>query len=143
MKQIIRTACIAMATAAIFSSCKKDDKSRTELLTSGNWKIVSDQERVGSGAWEEYIDDYEPCELDNYVKFSKANVVTFNEGASLCDPSDDQEYTLPWSFLSDETQLSVAGEIVDIEELSGSTFIFTSSETVSGTTHYYRQTWKH
>lgn len=143
MKQIIRTTFVAIAAVAMFSSCKKDDKSRTDLLTSGNWKIISDQERAGTGAWEEYIDDYDACELDNYLKFSKANTVEFNEGPTLCDPLDDQSYTLPWNFMSDETQLSVAGEVVNIEELSGSTLTITSSETVGGTTYTYKQIYKH
>src|SRR5688572_28148875 len=98
MKQMIRTACIAIASVAMFSSCKKDDKSRTELLTSSNWKIVSDQEKAGTGAWEEYIDDYDACQLDNFIKFNTDNSVDFNEGPTKCDPTDDQEYSSPWMF---------------------------------------------
>lgn len=143
MRQIIRTTFIAIVAVAAFSSCKKDDKSRVELLTSANWKLVSDQEKAGTGPWEEYIDDYEACELDNYIKFNNNNSAEFNEGLTKCDPTDDQVYSLPWAFQNDESQINMDGEILDIEELSGSTLIVTTSETYAGTTYYYKQILKH
>ncbi|RZK66540.1 MAG: hypothetical protein EOO92_25130 [Pedobacter sp.] len=143
MKNFIRTGCMVLAAAAMFTSCKDDDKSRTELLTSGNWKIVSDQSRVGNGAWQEDIGTYDPCELDNYAKFSEANTVAFNEGPTKCDPLDDQEYVLPWSFVNGEDQISVAGEVYTIDELNGSTLTLSTSEVIGSTTYYYRQTLKH
>lgn len=134
---------IALLSVAVFSACKKDSKDREELLTSQRWKLVSDQEKAGTGPWEEYIDDYDACELDNYIKFNSNNSAEFNEGPTKCDPTDDQAYSLPWVFLNDETQLSIDGEVLDIEELSGSTLIVTSSDTYAGTTYYYKQILKH
>ena len=144
MKHFIRTTCVAMASMVIFASCKKDDdKSRTELLTQSNWKLVSDQEKAGSAPWEEYIDDYDPCELDNYFKFNTNGSVVLDEGPTKCDPTDPQTETGNWSFESNESRLNLDGYVVDIEELNGSTLTFTSTETFGGVTYIYKQIYRH
>lgn len=143
MKKMIRIACIMCISAIFVTSCKKDDKSRMELITSGNWKIVSDQVKVGNGGWDEGIQAYSSCELDNYLKFSSNNTVEYNEGATMCDPLDDQSITAPWAFENGETSLNIFGEVLIIEELTGSTLTVTSSDTYNGTTTYYKQVFKH
>ncbi len=143
MKRMLQTACIICISMIFFTSCKKDDKSRMELITSGNWRIVSDQEKVGNGTWQEYIQGYSACELDNYMKFSTNNTFEYNEGATMCDPLDDQSITAPWAFENGETSLNVLGEVLIIEELTGSTLTVSYSETFNGTTTYYKQVYKH
>lgn len=143
MKRMIRIACIVCISMIFVTSCKKDDKSRMELITSGNWKLVSDQEKVGNGTWQEYIQGYAACELDNYMKFSNNNTFEYNEGPTKCDPLDDQSITAPWAFENGETSLNILGEVLIIEELTGSTLTVTYSDTFNGTTTYYKQVYKH
>ncbi len=140
---MIRIACIVCISMIFVTSCKKDDKSRMELITSGNWKLVSDQEKVGNGTWQEYIQGYAACELDNYMKFSNNNTFEYNEGPTKCDPLDDQSITAPWAFENGETSLNILGEVLIIEELTGSTLTVTYSDTFNGTTTYYKQVYKH
>ena len=143
MKKMIRIACIVSISMIFLASCKKDDKSRMELITAGNWKLVSDQEKTGNGAWEENIQTYSACELDNYLKFSANNTFEYNEGPTRCSPLDDQSITAPWAFENGETTVNIYGEVLTVEELSGSTLIFTSSDTFGGTTTYYKQVFSH
>ncbi len=145
MKQIIRTACIAMAAAAIFSSCKKDDdKSRTELLTSGNWRLVLAQERLNGGAWDNVTaDNFEACELDNRIKFSTPDVVTIDEGATKCNSGDPQTQTGTWNFVNNELDLNLDGELYDIDELNGNTLAISYTETFGGSTYTYQLVLKH
>lgn len=148
MKQIFRTACIALASAAIFTSCKKDDDKpatadpKTTFLTNGTWKLVSDQEKIGNEPWQEMIGFYDACELDNFLKFNPTQVV-YNDGAVKCDPADQQEYSFPWSFENGGTKLNIDGEVVEIEELSATTLSVVSSDTADGLVFKYRQVFKH
>ena len=143
MKRMIRMACIVSISMISFTSCKKDEKTRMELMTAGNWKIVSDQEKTGTGAWQENIQTYSACELDNYIKFSANNTFEFNEGPTKCDPMDDQSETAPWAFENNESSINIYGEVLGVEELSGSVLILTSSDTFGGTTTYYKQVFNH
>lgn len=143
MKKMIRYSLIAVVAAVSLSSCKKDDKSRMELITTGNWKIVSDQEKVGNGAWEEYISSYEACELDSYVRFNTNNTFEANEGPTKCDPGGIDSFTGSWNFENGETQINMMGSIENIEELTGSTLVLSSSENYNGTMYYYKQVYKH
>lgn len=143
MKKIIRYSFIAAIAAVSFSSCKKDEKTKMELITEGNWILISDQEKVGSGEWQEFITSYEACEKDNYLKFSANNTVEANEGASKCDPGDPQTMTGPWGFENGETQINIYGFVGNIDELSGSRLTVSTTEQVGTLTYYSRQTYSH
>ena len=143
MKKMIRLSFIAAIAAISLSSCKKDEKTRMELLTSGNWKIVSDQEKINNGAWEEYISGYDACELDSYFKFNTNNTFEYNEGPTKCDAMDPQSFSGAWNFENGETQINIFGNVENIDELTASTLITSASETYNGTTYYYKQVYKH
>lgn len=143
MKKMIRFTLIAFAALIVLSSCKKDDKSNTELLTAGNWKLVSEMEKVDNGNWVENIGSYSSCDLDDYIIFKTNNTYEFNEGASKCDPTDPQIETGIWAFEANETKLSVDGEAADLKELSSSTLMISSSITFGGSIYYSKQTFKH
>lgn len=145
MKKIIRTACIVMASAAIFSSCKKDDdKSRTELITSGPWRLEKAQERINGGAWDDVTaDNFDACDLDNRFTFSSGGVITLDEGATKCDPADPQTQTGAWNFVNNEEDLNMDGELYDIDELSKNTLAISYTETFGGETYTYQLILKH
>ena len=143
MKKMIRIACIISISMIFFTSCKKDEKSKMELITSGNWKLVSGQERTGNAAWQENIQTYSPCELDNYIKFSTNSTFELNEGPTKCDPQDDQSINAPWAFENGESSVNIYGEVLAIEELSGSKLVLTYFDAFGGTTTYYKQVFSH
>jgi hypothetical protein len=143
MKKIIRYSFIAAIAAVSFSSCKKDEKTKMELITEGNWKLISDQEIIGTGEWQEYITSYEACERDNYLKFSSNNIVEANEGATQCDAGDPPSTSGPWSFVNGETQINIYGYVGNLDELSASRMTISTTETVGTITYYSRQTYSH
>lgn len=103
---------LALVLAGGFTSCSKDDKddptpaTKTELLTAKSWRLTADSsiEAGETTATDDYA-TLEACEKDNFIKFASSKVVTFDEGATKCDPTDPQTLTGSWDLNSGETQL--------------------------------------
>src|SRR4051812_20106422 len=102
---------LIIAAAVMFiSGCSKDDKSpsRTEILTTGKWKISAinmtpPTDYDGDGIVDSDVYAYlETCDKDDYFIFMKDGKLEFNEGIMKCDPLDPQTRTDSWSFLNDE-----------------------------------------
>jgi hypothetical protein len=151
MTKIIRsTALLTLITAFILSigACKKDAaKSKTELLTQSNWKIVKEEHKSGAGAW---IDNTATlaCEKDNQIVFSTTLALEFNEGATKCNPTDPQILTTgTWSFLTNETQLQIAlfgtTNLFSLDQLDDNTMVLSRSETIGGIIETERNTLGH
>jgi hypothetical protein len=125
MKKITLLLSIACATSlVILSSCKDDDKSKTELLTEKSW-VLSKAEVEVSGASIDVTDDYiDDCQGDNTITFTKAGVYTEVVGTDDCN-GDESDETGTWEFKNGETTLSidVDGDVQDLEiaTLNGST----------------------
>jgi len=140
---------LSIMLALSFSACKKDDKktSNTDYLTSGNWKIVSDQEKVGAAAWVETIGDYDACELDNFYKFNTNNTAVYDEGATKCDPADPQTADLTWEFLNNGSQLKIGtllySDTADIVTLNATNLVIQSSDNSGGVVSLYKLTFAH
>jgi len=105
-------------------ACKKDKaQSKTELLTSGSWKItaaVSDDD--GNGSYE--TDDFAffpPCFKDNFLSFSINGQVVQDEGLTKCDVTDPQTETSTWSFSNNEMNITIDADTYDLMELNNST----------------------
>ena len=109
----------------LFVACNKKDTaaSKTELLTSGTWKltaVVSDND--GNGTYE--TDDFAtflPCFTDNIWSFSASYVATLDEGPTKCDPADPQTQTTTWQFTQNESYLKIWNDEWKLEELTNST----------------------
>ncbi len=144
MKKMIRLSFIAIAAMLLFASCSKtDSKTRTTLITTGNWKIVSDMSRTGSGAWQEDIGSYGACELDGYFVFKTDNTFESNEGATKCDPLDPQIETGIWAFTDNETKLNFNGTAATLDELTSTTLSFTISTSFNGISYENKITLRH
>ncbi len=109
----------------LLAACNKKDKaaSKTELLTSGTWKltaVISDND--GNGTYE--TDDFAtffPCFTDNIWSFGASSVVTLDEGPTKCNPADPQTETGTWQLTQNETYLKINGDEWKLEELTTST----------------------
>ncbi len=144
MKKMIKFSFIAIAAMLFFSSCSKtDSKSKTTLITTGNWKVVSDMSRTGSGAWQEEIGTYGACELDDYILFKTDNTLEVNEGATKCNPSDPQFETGIWAFTDNETKLNFNGTPAILDELTSTTLSFTTSTSFNGVSYENKVTLRH
>ncbi len=140
---------LSVLLALSFSACKKDDKksSATDYLTSGNWKIVSDQEKIGSADWVETIGDYDACELDNFYKFNTDNTGVYDEGASKCDPADPQTVPLTWELLNSGTQLKIGttlyADTAALVSVNATNLVLQSSDEYNGVVSLYKITFAH
>jgi hypothetical protein len=93
---------VSILTLLILASCSKDDPkvSKTDLLTSKAWK----QTKVKAMGVEGEPDD---CYKDNTYTYKTDKSYVEDEGATKCDPDDDQTTSGTWKFNSDETILTL------------------------------------
>ena len=146
---------VALFFFSAFVSCSKTstiiNKSKSELLTQAGWKLTKAELRTGTGgAWVDQTGTLAACDLDDLAFFFINGNYEQNEGATKCSPTDPQIIeTGTWVFVSNETQLQTtatgggSAQNAVIDQLDESSFVFTSSSVIGGTTYYYRSTMKH
>lgn len=139
MKHLATNSALIVLCTFILWACKKDDEdnnnnvgnsaSKTQLLTSGNWKQTSDYinpavDADGDGDKEnELFDFFEPCSKDDLLIFAANGTVTFDEGASKCNSDDPQIIDQStWKFIDNETKVVIGtgayADTVQLTELS-------------------------
>lgn len=102
-------ALLASLAVLTFSACKKEDKiSKTELLTSGSWKVSSQVTTKGSSSTDDYK-EMKDCEKDDYITFKTNGSVEYNAGTIKCWEDEDQVETSEWKFSENETTLIIDG----------------------------------
>lgn len=128
----------SLTALLIFGSCSKDnnddnppEKTTTELLTAGFWKITSMTIDPGVIFESTFITDVyaqmEDCERDDLMRFDSDGKITDDEGPTKCDPNDPQT-------TNDGTWvLSADGESVSISYPGDDTITFLIS-TLNGST---------
>ena len=115
---------------------------KTELLTTGSWKITGWIVVSGSISYD-YWKEADNCIKDNIVTFKADGSLTNDEGATKCDPSDDQVLTGAWAFAENETKIEYDGDLYTIESLSASTLKLSATTTSQGTTVVQTVTFSH
>ena len=124
---------LVVLISATIKSCKKSEddnkpKTKTELLTSGNWMYTS---CIVSPAYDYYGDGnpvtdiysiMKSCEKDDFETFKANGIWEYNQGATKCDQSDPQILiSEPWSFIANETKVLVGTTQCTILELTSTT----------------------
>ncbi|MDI3322298.1 lipocalin family protein [Pinibacter soli] len=120
MKQFTKNAALLILAAAVIAGCQKDDSSnnggasKTQLLTSGNWKLTSDYfdpaiDYDGDGRVEnEVFNFYSACDKDDLLIFKTDGGLTLDEGTTKCSPTDPQVIqTTNWKFSNNESVILV------------------------------------
>lgn len=143
MKKNFLTQTMALLLASILilaaSSCKKDDeeKTNTDKLTGKNfvmsgWTIdppVTIQGTSFADLWS-FLPE---CTKDDFMVFNADGTVTFDEGATKCDPGDPQTDQGTWTYVDNETKISVTADgetdVMEIVELTDSTLKVSFEET--------------
>ncbi|MDH7462279.1 lipocalin family protein [Chitinophagaceae bacterium 26-R-25] len=158
MTNFTKRAVLVILAVAVIVGCKKDDKnngsSKTQLITSGNWKVTSDYydpavDWDGDGHTEnEVFSLYSACDKDDILVFKTDGSLTFDEGASKCDPSDPQVIeTTSWKFSNNETVLLVGPSgsetSVQLLELSSTTLKIKVPFTAQGVNYTETTTYSH
>ena len=130
----------------VFPACKKvnDSDSKTQLLTSQEWKIIKSESKVNSDPFIDHYPGLPPCTQDDRYKFNTDNTYVLSEGVSKCNPTDpDIIFSGTWHFTQDETKIQIDGTESTIDELNGSSFIISNSYYSNPDSNFYRYTFSH
>ncbi len=107
---------LAIASIFVLSSCEKksdDNKTTTDYLTAGNWKVTGMTvspgiEVMGITITDIYEYFLEPCTKDDLIKFNLDGTVTDDEGATKCDPDDPQTSNDgTWTLTNDDKTITI------------------------------------
>lgn len=125
-------------------SCSKSDsaggteKSKTEYLTASSWKITAATINPGLVFGSVTITDLysimPACQKDNTRKFNNGGFGVEDEGATKCDPSDDQTTNFTWAFIESETKLKTTmdGQTDTVSVIKLDATVFTGSQVMDG-----------
>lgn len=146
-------ASMLLGALIMIGSCKKEDDAQTpkDFLTAKEcWKLTKFELKDGAGNYNdvstEFIGTY-PCVIDNCYKFSVDGNFEQNEGATKCDPSDEQVFKNgTWKLSGDYKQLtwSVDGNTntLDIVSLASVELIAAGPFNFGGLQYNVRLTFK-
>lgn len=148
---------LLLTGATITLSCNKDEdkntntaKTKTELLTAAPWKrtaLIStpayDWNADGTFATD-ILTTMWPCEKDNLDIYKANGIFETNEGATKCNPSDPQSWTVTWVFAVNETKLIFDGtDEYTLVELTETTLKFQSTFVENGVSYTHVETYGH
>ncbi len=138
-----------------FAACKKDGDNDTQTptdhLTAAKWFLAAETEREqgnGIDTTYDYMSEYEACELDNYMLFTKDSVV-YDNGATKCNPTDAQVIArATWSLIENNNKLVImyvgGSDTMNVTVLNATTLELKEVDTdEDGYTYTYIQRWKH
>ncbi len=132
MKNVLKFGLMAIAACSIlFTACKKDDKSAADIMTTGSWKTTKDESKLTTETtWTANAID--ACTADDFTTYAKSGSFTFDEGATKCDPTDDQSTTGTWALSSDEKTLTLTdsgfGIAFTVESISESKIVLSVAD---------------
>jgi hypothetical protein len=110
MKRIFLVATLFLCAQA-FISCSKNstDKSKTELLTAGGWKLETKQTRIGAATtWTDITSTVLACKKDNIMSFANPSTYTLTEGGTKCNATDpDVVATGSWALLNNQADIKI------------------------------------
>ncbi|MFC5271066.1 DUF5004 domain-containing protein [Adhaeribacter terreus] len=159
MKNYLRL--LTVACVFIFTACDNDDEdvnpNRTQLLTSGSWKITSSTVNPaldfnGDGTIETDLTQFiKACTLDDITIYRSDKTYSEEEGATKCDPADPQVFRSgTWALGNNDTELTTTASNTSsattykITEISSNTLVLSQSVADStGTTYTFTSTYKH
>lgn len=140
MKKIIL---VALGLTFGLVACKKDkpaEKTKLEMLTSGQWKITEVYIAKDTVVALDYYSTMEECVKDNFFMFNSNFSITSDEGATKCDNSVAQTTTDgKWNLgnndqtftLEESTVLPIPGNIsMKVVQLDNSTLKLSKDTTI-------------
>lgn len=154
MKQMI----LALLAVVVIVGCSKNNSSTTPpapsantiLLTQKDWlRTKYEYKQASATTWIDGTSSIPACKMDDHVVFRTDGTYEDNEGATRCsagDPFIVESGT--WKFAQNETMviLTPAGSTSKdafVEILTGTTLVFTSTASVSGTLYNRRESYGH
>jgi hypothetical protein len=134
MKKLLLLAAVALS----LSACKKDEDktpsiSRTDLLVDKDWILKDQIETFGSTTTSVYS-KVDACAQDNFLRFTKPNLVVRNEGTLKCNTTDPQVKNGTWAFSGDDAKLTIDSEAYNVTELTDGSMKLSATLVKVGTT---------
>ncbi len=99
------------AFLAALHSCKTDDLvvTKIELIGRNSWKLL----KVKVGTTES---NTTACQADDTYSFEINGTYSVDQGATKCDPGQDQSIVGKWVFSSDETKVRLLITGISVQE---------------------------
>jgi uncharacterized lipoprotein YehR (DUF1307 family) len=148
MRTIQLASLLAMALVVSLVSCKKDEKTKTEILTSKSWtlKSLTVNPPINNPLTMTSITDVyaqmDACEKDDLTTFKANNTAIEDEGATKCVATNPQTRTVNWSFNSTESIITFDAEDWTVIELSENKLVVTYTNTFASTNYTYTATFQ-
>jgi len=138
MKRKITSALLLFVLAITFIGCKKEEDkqdggsstptptaSKTELLIGKNWKLtawtVDPAQEIDAVLTNDLYSTVQPCDVDNFIRFSADNTMITDQGTDFCNPDAPQTIQSNWGWKSNETVLTIGLFDFDLVELTATT----------------------
>jgi hypothetical protein len=129
------------------------EPTRTAYIKQGNWRIVKQETKTGTGNWEPLVPTLvqPPCaSLDDYRVFRANGTYEINEGDSRCSPTDPQiKVTGNWIFQNNDSKLlltqsgSSEAILYTVNWIDENSMILATAYPSGGVTTYNKITFKH
>lgn len=95
----------SLLTACDKQSGQEVSKSKTELISSGNWYFTAYTE-TQNGTTTDVLTNMLTCHKDNYYVFRADGSGEFNYGVQKCT-NDPQSLPYTWTFIDNETKVKL------------------------------------
>ena len=94
-----------------FISCTKNstDKTKTELLTTGGWRLESKQTKISTAsAYTDITSGIVTCKKDDVLSFTNPSTYTVTEGATKCNAANADIVAIgTWALLNNQNDLKI------------------------------------
>ena len=124
MKKLILAASV-LTMSLSFSSCSKKTSDPAPSLTP--LQILQSHTWKPSSAKMDGVEMLSSCDLDNTITFKSDFTSTEDEGATKCDPSDNQVETSVYALSSDNKTFTIDGITYTVTSITDATFVMTTT----------------
>lgn len=147
MKNIKILAFGIVASALMFSACKKDDPktddkpSGSSLLTGKDWRLIGLTLTVSGIPPTDLYAQMDACDKDDLIEYLANGDVKEKAGATKCDPTEpDFSISGKWALLNNNAQLRIIDgdtTLLTLQELTATSLrgSMSDNDPVSGVTY--------
>lgn len=140
---------VTVFATALFS-CKKDEAnnaaaSKLDLLTGKYWLITKYEGKTNNEPWTDGFLFFDVCEKDDRWLFKKDGSIELSEGNDACSGNQPNEVldVLRWAFLNNETNITIDGKTMTIEQLDEKALVVSFNEQLNGVSFLVRVSYVH
>lgn len=137
-----------VVSMALLSGCKKDKEEVTVapsvLLTAKSWKIA-DIGVTTAGGSASTLSFLAACDKDDLTMYKADGKIVLSEGATKCDPGDEQEtpggtWTLSTDGKTLTEKVGTTSTVYTVKELTAGSLKVTTTESGSNYSEYMNYT---